>query len=152
MTKLEKQLFEIAEPIVEYLGFTLWGLETVSAGKKQVVRIYIDKEDGVNIDQCADVSKSVSLALEVDDVMTSAFNLEVSSPGFERRFFNPAQMGGYIGQNVEVKLEDALDGRKNFRGELKSIGEDDLTIIDADKETFTLDWDAVKKATLVYEF
>ena len=151
MTKFEKQLFEIALPIVESLGYTLWGVESASAGKKRVCRIFIDKEGGVNIDHCAEVSRSISLALEVEDIISSAFNLEVSSPGFERSFFTLEQMNDYIGKKVEIKLEDALNGRKNFRGELKSIGEDELTI-ETDDESFTLDWDAIKKAALVYEF
>lgn len=147
----EEMLSDMIRPEVENLGYEFWGLSSPSSGKKRVVRIYIDGEDGVNIDQCAEVSRQVGLMLEVEDVIPGAFTLEVSSPGLERPFFRPEQMKGYIGRTVDLTLNEPRDDRKKFRGELKAVNGHTVTLA-VDNDSIDFDWLSVKKATLIHEF
>lgn len=84
---LAKKISEFVEPSIEAMGLTLWGVEVTSANRPAVI-IYIDGKDGVSIDQCAAVSRDVGLMLEVEEIIDSAYILEVSSPGLERKFSN----------------------------------------------------------------
>ncbi|WP_147821897.1 ribosome maturation factor RimP [Salidesulfovibrio onnuriiensis] len=147
----EKELAELIRPEVESLGFSFWGLTSPSAGKKRVIRIYIDGPEGVNIDDCAQVSRQVGLVLEVEDIINGAFNLEVSSPGLERKFFTLEQLVGYEGRTLEVKLAIPVNNRRNFKGVLKEITPSGI-VLDMKDEDVRLDWDTVKEAKLVHEF
>lgn len=151
----EETLADIIRPEVEGLGCTLWGLASPSKGERRIIRIYIDGPDGVTIDQCAKVSRQVSLLLEVEDIIPGAYILEVSSPGLDRRFFSTAQMADYVGRQVTALLYEARDGRRKVTGVLKGIGPD------ADRKEFTLDeggqdvtlsWNDLKEVRLVHEF
>ncbi len=82
---LAKKVSQFVEPTIETMGLTLWGVEVTSANRPAVI-IYIDSENGVSIDQCAKVSRDVGLMLEVEEVIDSAYVLEVSSPGLEEIF------------------------------------------------------------------
>jgi ribosome maturation factor RimP len=147
----EEMLSDMIRPEVENLGYVFWGLSSPSSGKKRVVRIYIDSPDGVNIDQCAEVSRQVGLMLEVEDVIPGAFNLEVSSPGLERIFFAPAQLADYVGRKVDILLFDPKGDRRKFKGELTGV-EGDVVAVNVDDQTMNFDWTAIKKITLVHEF
>jgi ribosome maturation factor RimP len=147
----EEMLSDMIRPEVENLGYVFWGLTSPSTGKKRVVRIYIDAPDGVNIDQCAEVSRQVGLMLEVEDVIPGAFNLEVSSPGLERPFFNPDQLTGYEGRKVDILLHEPMDDRRKYKGELTEV-EGETVTVKIDDETVDFDWTAIKKITLVHEF
>ncbi|BCS86805.1 ribosome maturation factor RimP [Pseudodesulfovibrio sediminis] len=147
----EEMLTDIIRPEIENLGLIFWGLSSPPSGKKRVVRIYIDGEDGVHIDQCAHVSRQVGLMLEVEDVIPGAFTLEVSSPGLERRFFTPEQMVGYIGRTIKVTLVDPVADRRKLKGELVAVKGDTITMT-VDEETMDIDWLSIKKARLIHEF
>lgn len=176
-------LTRIAEPVVQSKGLEIWGIEVLQAGRS-VVRIYVDvpsaaraaasaalaanepvspdaaSVESVSIDQCAEISRMVGLALEVEDVFASAYVLEVSSPGLSRAFFRPEQMLAHVGDTVEVVLNEAVPdypGRKKFRGRLQSLVGDRLTLLieaGAEHEAGTLDvtWDQVRKAARVHVF
>ncbi|TMP74296.1 ribosome maturation factor RimP, partial [Pseudoalteromonas phenolica] len=81
MSKLEQDLTEMLEPAVAACGFELLGLEFVQAGRHSTLRVYIDHENGINVDDCAEVSRQVSAILDVEDPITNEYSLEVSSPG-----------------------------------------------------------------------
>ncbi|MGE4192272.1 MAG: ribosome maturation factor RimP [Pseudodesulfovibrio sp.] len=147
----EEMLSEIIRPEVENLGYVFWGLTSPATGKKRVVRIYIDGPEGVNIDQCAEVSRQVGLMLEVEDVIPGAFVLEVSSPGLERLFFSPDQMAGYVGRKVDVLLQEPVGDRRKFKGELTGVKDDTITL-DVEGNSIDFDWTAIKKVALVHEF
>jgi len=147
----EETLTELIRPEVEALGCTLWGLNSPTHGTKRIVRIYIEGEGGATIDKCAHVSRQVGLMLEVEDIIPGAFTLEVSSPGLERRFFSTEQMRDYMGKKMKAKTYEAVEGRRKFIGELKSIGEGNFTL-DIDNEDVTLYWTDLKEVRLVHEF
>ena len=148
----EETLADIIRPEVEGLGCRLWGLTSPTKGSRRVVRIYIEGDDGsATIDQCAKVSRQVGLLLEVEDVIPSAYVLEVSSPGMDRRFFSTGQMKDYLGKKMTAQTYEAVDGRKKFAGTLTEIG-DDSFILDVDGQPARLDWTSVKEVRLEPEF
>ena len=147
----EETLTELIRPEVEAAGCVLWGLTAPSKGKKRIIRIYIDGEDGVSIDRCAEVSRQVGLMLEVEDIIPGAYTLEVSSPGLDRRFFSTEQMRGYTGRKVAAQTWEPIEGSRKFTGELTGCGKDAFTL-DIDGEPVSLAWADVKDVRLVHEF
>ncbi|WP_320169046.1 ribosome maturation factor RimP [Maridesulfovibrio sp.] len=149
---LAQKISALVEPTIEAMGLTLWGIEVTSANRPALI-IYIDGEDGVTIDQCAEVSRDVGLILEVEDVISSAYVLEVSSPGLERKFFKPEQLSGYVGKKIDLGLVFPMDGRKKFRGILESTDEEGLSLkLEDQEDPISIEWDRIKKAKLVHEF
>ena len=149
----------LALPLIEAAGLDLWGAELLGEGRP-ILRIYVEGPDGVNIDACARLSRQIGLALDVEDVMPSAYILEVSSPGLTRPFFEPGQMQAYLGRLVEVTLNEPLPEfprRKKFYGELLAVDGDVITLHladapESDAQTAALDWNNVRKAHLVHVF
>ena len=128
MAGKETQLTELLAPTVESLGFELWGLELVSPQRKSTLRLYIEREEGVNVDDCAKVSRHVSSVLDVEDPIQGEYTLEVSSPGIDRLLFKPEQYALYIGEPIEVKLRMPYEGRRKFRGWLMGLEGDDVVV------------------------
>lgn len=147
----ESKLADIVVPAVEALGLTLWGLSYSGSGNRGLVRIYVDGEEGVSIDQCAEASRAVGLALDVADIMTGPYTLEVSSPGLERRFFDLDQAKDYVGRQVKAKLFAPMDGQKNFQGTLLKA-EGGKLVLETETGPVSLAWESVAKARLVHEF
>ncbi len=148
---------EIASPLAASLDLDIWGVD-VAFGKKGLVRVYVEGENGVDIDKCAELSRLLGLSLDVEDIIPGAYVLEVSSPGLERTFFSPEQLAGYAGKTVEVTLHapgDAYPGRRNLLGTLTGVADGVFSLVplDAPRDaplaaTFT--WEAVKRAKLVH--
>lgn len=151
LSQLEKKLTELLTPAVEAIGFELLGCEFVRAGKHSTLRIYIDSQNGIEVDDCADVSRQVGAVLDVEDPITTEYNLEVSSPGMDRPLFKPEHYAQVLEQTITVKLQMPQDGRRNFKGVLASSGEQSFEII-VDNERFELAFDNVMKANLVPDF
>lgn len=148
---LERQITELVEVEVQALGFSLWGLQMPPSEKRRVIRIYIDGPEGVNIDDCAQVSRQLDLMLEAEEVMPGAFTLEVSSPGLERRFFTLNQLGNYVNRTIDALLTETMEGRRHFKGPLLSVEADGFTM-ECNGAKYSLPWDAVKEVKLVHEF
>ncbi|WP_337840870.1 ribosome maturation factor RimP [Rheinheimera sp.] len=151
MTKQEQQLTALLAPTVEAAGFELLGIELIRAGKHSTLRLYIDHPEGVNVDQCAVVSREVSAVLDVEDPIPTEYFLEVSSPGLDRPLFTPAHFTKVVGQKIEVKLAIPQDGRRKFKGLLTQI-EDDMLVVEVDGKPYRLLMDNVDKANLVPVF
>lgn len=114
----------LAAPLAASLGLSIWGVE-IAYGPRSIVRVYVDSEGGVDIDECAKLSRLLGISLEVEDIFPGAYVLEVSSPGLERVFFTESQLAAHAGQVVDVTLKspsDAFLGRKKFRGVLELAG------------------------------
>jgi ribosome maturation factor RimP len=148
---------KIVEPVVVALGYQLWGLEYLGQGRHTLLRIYIEKEGGINIEDCAEASRQISSILDVEDPIKDEYTLEVSSPGLDRILFRPEQFRDYIGSTVKIRLGANQDGRRNFVGTLKEVvqqegGESSIVItMDANEkaEVITLPFAAIEKANLV---
>ena len=135
---IEKKTEALLTPIAEANGVRVYDVEYVKEAGEWYLRAYIDKDGGVNINECVDVSHALSDALDVDDFIEEAYTLEVSSPGLGRQLKKDRHFASSIGQDVELKLFKARDGVKEFAGTLKSFDETTVTVTINDKdETFT---------------
>lgn len=148
MAKFEQKLTELLKPAVEETGKTLLGIEYLSAGNNSVLRLFIDHKNGINVDDCAEVSRQVGALLDVEDPISSEYSLEVSSPGVDRPLFELAHFQEVIGETVNVKLSMPLNGRRKFKGPLVAI-ENDTLIVTVDSIDYELVISNVDKANLV---
>ncbi len=151
MTGLEKQLLAMLGAPVEALEYELVGLEFVRAGQHSTLRVFIDHEKGITVEDCAEVSRQVSAVLDVEDPITVAYNLEVSSPGLERPLFTAEHYQRFIGHEVSIVLKMAMQNRRKWKGTILSIDGETLTVkVDDNEEAFALS--NVAKANLVPSF
>lgn len=151
MSKFDEKLTELLSPAVEALGFELLGIEFVRAGKHSTLRLYIDSPNGINVDDCADVSHQVSAVLDVEDPINTEYNLEVSSPGMDRPLFKSEHYMAIIGQEASVRLRVPMGNRRNFKGEVLAVDNGKVTI-QVDGETFELVVSNIEKGNLVPRF
>lgn len=151
MSQLEKRLTEMLTSPVEALGFELVGIEFVRAGKHSILRVFIDHENGITVDDCAEVSHQVSAVLDVEDPITTEYNLEVSSPGMDRPLFKEQHYQAVVGEVVSVRLSMPMNNRRNFKGKLIST-ENGVVSIEVDGQTYDLAFANIEKGNLVPTF
>jgi len=144
-------LWELFEPVVNGMGYDLIEIEHFPNPKHGVLRLYIDKEEGITIDDCSDVSRQISALIDVEDPVRGQFNLEVSSPGMDRPLRRVKDFQRFTGSKVKLKTVMPLDGQRNFSGRLLEADEESLTI-ETDTEEITLPMSALEKARIVPEF
>ena len=142
----EQELEALIEPTVEVLGFELWGLEIVRHGRRSMLRIYIEAEQGITVDDCAVVSRQVSGLLDVENPIDEEYTLEVSSPGIDRRIFKPSQIERCQGQSATVQLRQPFEGQKKFKGVLVGIEGSDLVLRLSDEEEIVLPFHSIERA------
>ena len=145
MASREQKIEALLEPTIEALGFELWGLEYLSQGRHTLLRLYIDGENGVTVDNCAEVSRHVSGVLDVEDPITGEYTLEVSSPGVDRLLFRLHHYPAYVGEWIELRLRIPFEGRRKFKGTLKGIEGEDV-VVQVDDHEFLLPHSAIEKA------
>lgn len=137
---LVEELLDLVEPILEDSGYELVDLEFKQEGREWFLRIFIDKEGGVNLDDCAGVSREVSALLEVENIIDRAYRLEVSSPGMDRPLKRPEDFERFAGQRIKVKTLDLIDpdgrghNRKTFVGILLGLHDGRIRIQLTDKK------------------
>ncbi|MBE5833073.1 ribosome maturation factor RimP [Butyrivibrio sp.] len=132
---IEKKTEELLEPIAKENGVSIYDVEYVKEAGEWYLRAYIDKPEGVNINDCVNVNHALSDALDVDDFIEEAYTLEVSSPGLGRTLKKDRHFANSLGMEVELKLYKPVDGTKEFSGILKSFDAENvvITINDQDK-------------------
>jgi len=145
MSGKESRLSELLGPTIESLGFELWGLELISPSRRATLRIYIESENGVTVDNCATVSRHLSSVLDVEDPIQGEYTLEVSSPGVDRLLFKPEQYGLYIGEPIEIRLRVPFEGRRKFRGWLIGLEGEDV-VVRVDNHEYLLPMKQIDKA------
>lgn len=147
---LEQKLTEMLLASVEALGFELVGIEFIRA-RQSTLRIYIDTENGINVDDCADVSHQVSAVLAIEEPIAVAYNLEVSSPGLDRPMFTAEHYTRFLGEEVSVVLRIAVQNRRKWQGIIKSVEGQMITVtVDGKDEVFALS--NIQKANLIPHF
>ncbi|AGI26081.1 ribosome maturation factor RimP [Pseudomonas sp. MT3] len=149
-SKLE-QLQALLAPVVEALGYECWGLEYISQGRHSLLRVYIDRPEGILIDDCEIVSRQVSGILDVEDPISGEYTLEVSSPGMDRPLFTLDQFARYVGEQVKIKLRTPFERRRNFQGILRGVEEQDVVVLVDDHE-YLLPVDSIDKANIIPRF
>lgn len=130
--EIEQRTEALVTPILDSFGFDLWDVEYVKEGADYYLRAYIDKEGGITIDDCVDVSRKLSDKLDEDDFIEEAYILEVSSPGLGRKLKKDKEFARCIGRDIEIKLFKALDGTREFAGVLSGYDKDTVTIESAE--------------------
>ncbi len=126
---MKDEIEKIVEPVIERHDCFLWGLEILRGRKRPTLRIYIESEQGANIDDCENISKDLNYEIDLDSSFGDDYVLEVSTPGISRRFFKQSQLESYIGEELKVKLRDPLEGIKNIEG----------ILVDCNKEYFLIE-------------
>ena len=144
---LRERLIALIEPVLVRLGYELVELEYAAGRSQAVVRIFIDKPDGITVDDCERVSREVAALLDVDDPIPTAYTLEVSSPGFDRLLRTPAHFERFVGSRVFVELKVPRAGRKRYTGMLQAVSAAGIEI-EVDKQKVEVPFDEIGKARL----
>jgi len=148
---LEQKIEALVSPAIEALGMVLWGVEYLPAGKDSTLRIYIDRPIvGVTVDDCSKASRQISAIMDVEDPISSAYMLEISSPGLDRPLFKLEHYTPYIGKQVNVRTRSPIMGRRKFKGELIQADQDNIEV-EVDREVYEIPFASIDKANLVVE-
>jgi len=150
MTARAEVINALITPVLEALGLRLWGVEYIGQGRHTLLRVYIDKDGGIDVEDCAEASRQISAILDVEDPIKSEYTLEVSSPGIERLLFTLEQYRQYTGSEIKLRLQQNFAGRRNFSGILASVLDDEIELV-AGEEKFNFPFELVEKASLVYK-
>ena len=147
---MDKEYIEtLLKKDIKTLGFDIWGIELLGSSLNPTLRIFIDNEKGVTVEDCEKVSKHISKVIEADDIYSINSTLEVSSPGIERKFFNKGQYVNYLGYTIKIRYRDAEKQFKSVKGVLTTISEKGLVIKIKDEECFIL-FQEIEKANLEF--
>ncbi len=181
--RLQSVIEEAAAVAAARYGLKVWGIELAGGSGRPIARVFIEKPwlglepgsltetpddplpeaaasetpGGVTVDECAEISRLMGLALDVEDLFSTAWILEVSSPGLDRTFYSPDQLPPYIGSKIDVALLDVhpdFEGRRRFTGTLKYAGGSEFVLaLDSPSGTdCRFEWDMVRKAKLIHIF
>ena len=148
----EKKTEALLDPILSDKGFELWDIEYVKEGADYYLRAYIDKEGGITIDDCVDVSRALSDELDREDFIPDAYILEVSSPGLGRALKKDRDYERSIGQEIDIKTYKPVDGCKEFTGVLKAFDKDTVELVTLSGNSMIFNRADVAKANLHVEF
>lgn len=147
--KIPDRLTRLVEPVVVGMGYELVGVEFDS--HQRILRVYIDSERGIMIDDCSKVSHQLSGLLDVEDPIPGNYQLEVSSPGMDRPLFTPAHFERFAGSLARLQLLRPIDGRRRFKARLRGLRDDKVVLQDGETE-FEIPFDLIDKARIVPEF
>ncbi|HET9696347.1 MAG TPA: ribosome maturation factor RimP [Terriglobales bacterium] len=126
---VEEQVRAIADRVAASLGLEVWDIEfRGAAGKARMLRIFIDKPEGVTLEDCEHLSREVSTILDIEDPIKGAYTLEVSSPGLDRKLRNAADYERYKGSLVKLQTLEPLNGSRNFEGRLQEVHDGRITL------------------------
>ena len=142
------EIVQLLEPTIERLGYELIDLEANLGGKGGLVRLYIDKPEGIDLDDCEKVSLAVSALLDVEDPIPGNYNLEVSSPGLDRKLTKVEHFQRFAGETVKVQMRFPIEGRRRFRGTLVSSNDENI-VVEVDGESHSLPLKTIDTARLV---
>lgn len=148
MQTIEEKIAQAITPALEELGVKLWGVKVNKKPRHPLLQIYVDKEGGINVDECGDVTQQINGILDVEDFFKNAYTLEVSSPGLDRILFTFEQLCAYVGSEMVIDLSIPVGGRRHFRGVLQKVEGDVLHLL-CDGEVAELVYPNVSKAQLV---
>lgn len=151
MKQAPEHLVDLIEPIVEGLGYECVGIEYNPHPSHGMLRVYIDSEQGILLDDCSKVSHQLSGMLDVEDPIPGEYQLEVSSPGADRPFFKLSQFQRFVGSKVNISLFKPIDKRRKLSGEIKSVDGETVVIQEGEK-LFSVPFQAMSKARLAPDY
>jgi len=151
MNATVNQLQQSFSPLVEGLGYELLGVEWHGQGKHSLLRLYIDHEQGIGIEDCEAVSRQLSAYLDVEDLIPGQYRLEVSSPGLDRPLFNLEQVARFIGEDIKLKCYNAINGQRKFVGRIDSVlpENDEVVVALEDGSSIAVPFSNIARANLV---
>lgn len=144
-------LVELIKPVVESLECELWGLEYFSHGQQSTLRIFLEREGGVQLEDCERVSRQVSAVMDVEDPIAGEYTLEVSSPGMDRPLYSVEQFERYKGEMVKIQLRVPFEGRRKFTGTLNGVEGDEVLVV-VDNSEYLLPIESIDKANVIPRF
>ncbi len=142
------ELVRLLEPTVESLGYELSDLEVRIGGRHGALRVFIDKPDGIGLADCEKVSRAISALLDVEDPLPGQYDLEVSSPGLDRKLTKVEHFQRFEGETVKVQMRFPIEGRRRFRGTLVSADDENI-VVEVDGVPHTLPVATIDTARLV---
>ncbi|CAM3989480.1 ribosome maturation factor RimP [Vreelandella rituensis] len=144
-------LYALIEPVVAAMGFELWGIDHLSQGKHSRLVVYIERDSGVSVEDCADVSRQVSAVFDVEDPIAGEYRLEVSSPGMARPLYTLDHYIRFQGHQIALKLRLPFDGRRKFQGLLAGVEGDDV-LLQFEGEEYCFPIESIDQAHIVPQF
>lgn len=147
MSNVQETISQLLEPVIERMGYELVGIEYRGNPKNSLLRIYIDKPEGVTVDDCGRVSYQVSGVLDVEDPISGRYMLEVSSPGLDRPIFKPSDYQRFAGEQIKLRLVAPLEGRRKFAGILRGL-RDQHVLVEEDGVEIAVPLSQIDKANL----
>jgi len=151
LSNMHSKIESLIEPLVQDMGYMYWGLELILGGNKPTLRVFVDTEKGINVDECGEISREVGAALDVANIPEGEYTLEVSSPGLDRILFNLKQCQMVLGSEVTVALISAIDGRRRYKGNLLEV-DGDAVIIGDEGAQLRIPFHKVKRMRVVPQF
>mgnify|MGYP001569432515 FL=1 len=142
------QVKELAEPVLAQKGMELIDVEYKMEYGRWVLRLFIDKSEGITVDDCGDVSRELGTILDVKNIITHAYNLEVSSPGLDRVLTRENDFLKYKGKKVKIKTKQPISGRSNFSAVLDDFKEGMVLLVDSEGKKWEIPFNDIKKAKL----
>ncbi len=150
MRQAPANVIDVVRPVVESLGYELVGVEYLTQGRDGLLRVYIDHEDGIGVEDCKRVSHQLSGVLDVEDPIRGHYTLEVSSPGLDRPLFTAEHFQQFAGQEARLKLATPVLGRRKLTGRIVGVHDDEVEIL-VDGESYMVPLDTIERANLVAE-
>jgi ribosome maturation factor RimP len=151
ISTIRDRVFELVEPLLYDMGYELIEVEYLSMYGRWVLRLYIDKEKGITIDDCADVSRELGDIIDIKEIIDHEYVLEVSSPGLNRPLRREKDFIKAVGSRVKLKMKQAVNGQKNFTGILKSCA-DSTVFLESSGNIIELPFNDIEKSNMVYDF
>lgn len=153
MAKTTDKITDLIGPVLGDMGYELVGIEYVASGKHSILRIFIDTDNGIGIEDCEKVSHQLSAIFDVEDPIMGQYNLEVSSPGIERPLFHIGHYQRFLGNDIKLRLVRPINGQRKFKGVIGSVSETKHSIeLVTELGPVTLDIDMIEKANLIADF
>ncbi len=149
--KLRSKVREITEPVINALGIELVDIELSNLRGKALLRIYIEKEGGITIDDCERVSREVEAALDVEDPIPYSYVLEVSSPGLDRPLKSPGDFKRFAGRNVRVVTREPIGRQTFFAGVITEAGDKEITLLLPKDKRVAIPYETITRARLEVE-
>jgi ribosome maturation factor RimP len=150
---LQQRITAIAERAAAREGLEVWNVDVLGAGRSRLVRIYIDKPDGVTLADCELMSQQVGTVLDVEDIVPDQrYHLEVSSPGVERRLFKPEHFARFAGQKARIALREPFENQRRWEGTLAGVEEGTILLETANGTSMRFSLDQIEKANLKFEW
>ena len=150
-SKIEKNTYDLAENLVASKGYSIYDVEYLKEGPHWFLRVYIDRDGGVNVDDCEAISRELSVLLDEKDFVKENYFLEISSPGIERVLRQEEHFQNAIGENIRIKLYKAVEGAKEAEGQLLYADDQKITVR-TDANQFDIEKKNIAKANIKFDF